>query len=273
MLHLILLLFLEISELEFVIGFGLFICLLLTIFIALFLITSYKRKIRYKQQLIKLDFEKNQVLLETQIEIQEQTLKTIAEEIHDNIGQVLSLAKLNLNTFPVIADVAIQTRIEDTKNLVSKAILDLRNLSRSLHGDKFNDLGLEEAIASELKILQNTGQFTTNLLITGSPYKLEAQKEMVLFRMVQEALNNAIKHSRAKNIDVQLQYDPHTFMLTIKDNGIGFSITTLPSASTGIGLKSMQNRAAFIGGIFSVLSETEKGTAISIEIKNSQPIV
>ncbi len=123
----------------------------------MFLIISYKRKIRYKQQLVKLDFEKNKLLLETQIEIQEQTLKTIAEELHDNIGQVLSLAKLNLNTFPVFTDMAIQTKINDIKQLVSKAILDLRNLSRSMHGDRFNDLGLKEAIANELKIMQNTG--------------------------------------------------------------------------------------------------------------------
>ena len=104
----------------------------------------------------------NQALLYTQIE-QEQTLKTIAQEIHDNIGQALSLAKLNLNTFPAISDASIQTKLDDTKESVSKAIVDLRDLSRSMHGNKINDLGLEEAIAGELKILKNTGQFSTNL--------------------------------------------------------------------------------------------------------------
>ena len=215
----------------------------------------------------------NQALLHTQIEIQEQTLKTIAQEIHDNIGQALSLAKLNLNTFPAISDAAIQTKLDDTKELVSKAIVDLRDLSRSMHGDKINDLGLEEAIAGELKILKNTGQFSTNLQITGNTYRLPPQKEMILFRMVQEALNNAIKHSKATNIEVQLEYNDRYFRLAIVDDGIGFNPALLESAKTGIGLKSMQNRAALIGGIFSVVSGITTGTVITIKLNNIEPLV
>lgn len=215
----------------------------------------------------------NNALLQTQIEIQEQTLKTVAQEIHDNIGQILSLAKLNLNTFPVVTDAAIQARVDDTKQLIGKAIVDLRDLSRSLHGDKINELGLEQAISSELKILQNTGKFTTGLLITGSPYKLDSKKEMVLFRMVQEAMNNAIKHSKAKNIDVELLYGTEIFQLSVTDNGIGFNPANLQAQQTGIGLKSMQNRAGLIGGIFSVLSGAATGTSIIIKIKNIPPAV
>ena len=215
----------------------------------------------------------NQALLHTQIEIQEQTLKTIAQEIHDNIGQALSLAKLNLNTFPAISDAAIQTKLDDTKELVSKAIVDLRDLSRSMHGDKINDLGLEEAIAGELKILKNTGQFSTNLQITGNTYRLQPQKEMILFRMVQEALNNAIKHSKATNIEVQLEYNDSYFRLGIVDDGIGFNPALLESAKTGIGLKSMQNRAALIGGIFSVVSGITTGTVITIKLNNIELLV
>ncbi len=215
----------------------------------------------------------NQALLHTQIEIQEQTLKTIAQEIHDNIGQALSLAKLNLNTFPAISDAAIQTKLDDTKELISKAIVDLRDLSRSMHGDKINDLGLEEAIAGELKILKNTGQFSTNLQITGNTYRLQPQKEMILFRMVQEALNNAIKHSKATNIEVQLEYNDSYFRLGIVDDGIGFNPALLESAKTGIGLKSMQNRAALIGGIFSVVSGITTGTVITIKLNNIELLV
>ncbi|MEO6730533.1 MAG: sensor histidine kinase [Ferruginibacter sp.] len=207
-------------------------------------------------------------ILQTQIEIQEQTLKNISQEIHDNIGQVLSLAKLNINTFAVNPDEATQIRVEDTKQLISKALRDLRDLSRSMHGDKIAELGLQQAIADELKLLQNTGKFLTNIVIAGSPYKMEQQNEMVIFRMLQEALNNAIKHSKAKNIEVNLQYDSEAFQLTIRDDGIGFDPSALQSAETGIGLKSMQNRAALIGAEFRLDSNTEQGTSIHIELKN-----
>ncbi len=207
-----------------------------------------------------------QELLQTQLEIQEQTLKTISEEIHDNVGQVLSLAKLNLNTVVNINDEQAQLKIDSTKNLVSKAINDLRNLSRSLHGERIGEIGLQEAISNELKIVQNTGHFKTDLKITGQVYKLDPQKEMVLFRIVQEALHNAVKHSNAAHLIVLMKYNAADFTLTISDDGIGFQPDQLAASKAGIGLKSMQNRAALIGAAFSLQSSKNKGTSIIIEL-------
>jgi two-component system, NarL family, sensor kinase len=239
----------------------------LILFFAFVIIVLYllfqKKKHRYliEKQLMKTQF--SQALLQTQIEIQEQTLKTISQEIHDNIGQVLSLAKLNLGTLQYGED----EKLNDTKNLVSKAINDLRDLSRSLHGDKIAELGLQESVANELKILQNTGQYHTTLQITGEPYKLEPQKEMVLFRIVQEAIHNAVKHAKAKNITVQLNYQPSDFVLLITDDGVGFNTADLDAAQTGIGLQSMQNRAVLIGGQFTITAANGNGTVIKIELK------
>ena len=227
--------------------------------------TQRKRRMFLEKKEMKTQFE--QELLQTQIEIQEQTLKTISQEIHDNIGLILSLAKLNLNTFEDAESANNQIKINDTKNLVSKAINDLRDLSRSLHGDKIAELGLQESVAGELKILQNTGQYITELKITGEPYKLAPQKEMVLFRIVQEAMNNTIKHAKAKNIFIEMKYQPDSFYLIITDDGIGFNAAGLQSTQTGIGLKSMQNRAALIGGEFSMNSSAGKGTEIKIRLK------
>jgi two-component system, NarL family, sensor kinase len=220
-----------------------------------------RRKMLHKQQLMKTQFQ--QELLQTQLEIQEQTLKTISEEIHDNVGQVLSLAKLNLNTF----DSHPEQKLQDTKQLISKAINDLRNLSRSLHGDRIAELGLQQSIADELQIVENSGAFKTELVVTGSAYKLPPQKEMVLFRIVQEALNNSIKHARAKCITLQLQYRPDAFSLSITDDGNGFDTALLPGKA-GIGLKSMQNRAQLIGGSFNLQTTPGSGTSITIELPN-----
>jgi signal transduction histidine kinase len=259
--------FKNLSEVEFVIIAGTIVLVLLAVFIISFLFFYQYRQNKHlnEKQLMQTQFQ--QELLQTQIEIQEQTLKTISQEIHDNIGQILSLAKLNLNTFEDAESINNQTKINDTKNLVSKAINDLRDLSRSLHGDKITELGLQESIANELKILKNTGQYQTEFKITGEPYKLEPQKEMVLFRIVQEAMNNAIKHAKAKNIIIEMAYKAKLVNLIITDDGIGFNNTDLKSTLTGIGLKSMQNRAALIDAVFTIKSTAGSGTEISIELK------
>ena len=240
------------------------IAVVLAAFIVLlaYLFTNRKNKLISEKKLMQTQFQ--QSLLQTQLEIQEQTLKNISEEIHDNVGQVLSLAKLNLFTFENTSE----PKLQDTKNLVSKAINDLRNLSRSMHGDIIAQLGLQQSIANELAIIKNTRQFITKLNFSGKAYKLDPQKEMVLFRIVQEALNNSIKYSKAKNISVGLNYESTCFLLTITDDGTGFDTLN----TTGIGLKSMQNRSALIGAVFSLDSQPGTGTTISIELPTLKPL-
>ncbi len=237
---------------------GTVILVILVSFVILlsYLFTARKNKLLKEKELLHAQFE--QELLRTQLEIQEQTLTTISQEIHDNVGQVLSLAKLNLNTLPNSGD----PKIQDTKNLVSKAINDLRNLSHSLHGDIIAELGLQESIAQELNIIQSTKAFETELNVTGTVFKLNPQKEMVLFRIVQEALNNCIKYSGAKKITVTMQFLPQLFTLLITDDGNGFDATQ----KTGIGLKSIHNRAALIGGSFNLQSTTGEGTMVTVQL-------
>ena len=243
---------------------------ILILFVAVVFILSiirYKQKsLIYLKEKLLLQTKFQQELLQTQIEIQSQTLQTISQEIHDNVGQVLSLVKLNLGTIEDTENSSNQNKINDTKHLVSKAINDLRDLSRSLYGNKIAELGIADAIDNELKILQNSGQFKTSFKTTGEPFKPEPQKEMVVYRMLQESLNNVIKHSKAQNIDVVLNYTPQLFSLTITDDGIGFESDELPEVSLGMGLKSMKSRAALIGAKFSVQSSKNNGTSISIQL-------
>ena len=269
MFHYILLLLLQISELEFVVGFGIFLFLLLAVFVAAFLIAAYRRKRKHQQYLIRLQSEKQQELLQTQIEIQEQTLINISQEIHDNIGQVLSLAKLNLNTIPVHVENDVFAKISKAKELVSKAINDLRDLSRSMHGDRIAELGLKDAIKNELAILQHTGQYKTFFTVSGNYYKLAKQNEIVIFRMLQESINNSIKHAKAKNITVEINYQPQHFQLWVSDDGQGFDVNALSVSKTGIGLKSMHSRAALIGGQLSIQSSPVTGTTVAIKLTGS----
>jgi len=243
--------------------------LLLGIFIVLFLLFHITKQKKNKDEKVKIQAEYIQTLLQSQIEIQEQTLKNISEEIHDNIGQVLSLAKFNLGTVDFNRSHDLESKIEDSKQLVAKAIQDLRDLSRSLHTDYIQQRGLLRAIEYELELLGRAGRHKTQLSIQGAVYSIDPQKELILFRIVQEVLANAIKHANATVIMVSLHYQQNAFRLTISDNGTGFNASIIElNGSTvtnaGLGIKNMRNRAKLIGAEYSLTSIVGEGTTVQL---------
>ena len=214
----------------------------------------------------ELQFQFQQELLRSQLEIQEQTLKTISQEIHDNIGQVLSLAKINIATMPVDENnTALQEKVQTSKQLVSKAISDLRSLSHSLDTDYVKEMGLQRAIEYELEMIKKTGTMETYLHIEGSPARLDKQKELIIFRIVQESLNNIMKHAEAQKIHVEIQYGS-IINLQISDDGMGVDLSPLnrDDSRFGLGIKNMHNRAKLIGADFSMQSTLGKGTTVKI---------
>jgi two-component system, NarL family, sensor kinase len=236
---------------------------LLTAFMALTIIVynKRKRKILLEKELLEKTYQEE--ILKTQLEIQEQTFKNISQEIHDNIGQALTLAKLNLNTLSPVAE---QEKITATKDLVSKAIVDLRDLSRSLNTDYVASMGLHKAIETELAMIDRTGVIQTVFSVQGEPYRLDDQKELILFRMVQEMLNNVIKHSEAKTLKATILYN-EDFELLLNDDGKGFdSEAIMGSTYAGLGLRNIANRAKLIGAILQVDSSPGKGTQIRISL-------
>lgn len=260
-------------QFDFEIYFILFLCIILFVCLVLFGLYLFNKNIKnikesaHEKQQMQTRFTEE--LLQTQMEIQEQTFKNISQEIHDNVGQVLTIAKLHLSAFPVVNDEQVD-KVKETRGLIGKALDDLRNLSHSMHGDRIAALGLLKSLETELVILENTKQFDIQLQTAGTSYSLHPQKEMVIFRIVQECLNNAVKHSHAKRITVEVHYKPDVFSLIISDDGKGFDLQTLQSSEAGLGLQNMQNRATLIGGYLTIHSTYSTGTKISFEIKNNE---
>jgi signal transduction histidine kinase len=213
---------------------------------------------------LKNSFDK--LLLESKYEIQEQTLKNISQEIHDNIGQVLTLVKVNLININPEQPTQVQERLADSQQLVSKAIRDLRDLSKSLNTDYVMDMGLVKSIEYELEQMDKIGAYTTELHITGEAYRIEPQRELILFRIYQEVLNNIIKHAAATHVSVQLHYAPALFNLVVQDNGKGFDVqAVLNNKDAGLGIRNMYNRAALTGAAFDIASNSS-GTTIAIRL-------
>ena len=210
-----------------------------------------------------------QEMHKAELEIQEQTLKNISQEIHDNIGQVLSLVKLNINTMDCDEPKALQGKINDSRHLITKAIQDLRDLSKSLDTDYVTDMGLVRSVEYELEMIKKTGLFKIQYEIKGTPYKLKPQQELIFFRIVQEALHNIIRHAKATAIDVRLNFDTEVFTLQIADNGVGFDAGQLEVNnynSLGLGIRNMHNRAGMINADFKLMSALQKGTTVTLTL-------
>ena len=247
--------------------------LLLAGFIIFFIVINRFRINRYIMEKKNMETKFQQEILQTQLEIQEQTLKNISQEIHDNIGQALSLAKLNLNTMQVTNDEGLQQKILNSKELVSKAIVDLRDLSRSLDTDYVQEMGLQRAIEYELEMVKKTGTIETWMIVEGSMFRLEKQKELILFRIVQETFNNILKHAGAKNINVNINYDRAGFTLIIKDDGKGVNLQPFNQGENnnfGLGIRNMHSRAKLIGADFSMKSSLGEGTEVKINLLNER---
>jgi two-component system, NarL family, sensor kinase len=233
-----------------------------------FALKYQKRNGEFEIEKQQLQSQFSQTLLQTQLEIQEQTLKTISQEIHDNVGQVLTLAKLNLATTSV-EDHQVSEKIKTTQQLIAKAIQDLRDLSRSLNTDYVEEMGLVRSVEYELDMLKKTGTIETEFSITGKVLRLDKQKELILFRIVQEAIHNTVKHAAAKKITAHMQFSENELSISIADDGKGFDLNPLKdeaNQSFGLGLRNMKNRATLMGAKFLMNSNIGNGTEVYISL-------
>ena len=236
--------------------------------IIVFVFLRRQRKNKEEKEEMKNRFE--QTLLKTQLEIQEQAFSYISQEIHDNIGQVLSLVRLNLNTFD---SVVTEEKIEQTDELLGKAIKDLRDLSHNLQNNRIHDIGIIESLRQLLISLEKTGRYKTSLTTSDHFHILDPNTDIILYRMIQEIVNNIIKHASASSINVSITSDQDITTVRISDNGIGFDTGLLNYERPGIGLHNIANRAKMINATVDVKSEPGNGTIITLYLKPKPPVL
>ena len=241
--------------------------LALVSFTILILTLYQKKQVAFLQSLetLKLDHEKN--LLKTQLEIQEQTFQNISREIHDNIGLSLTLAKLNLNILDFDKKETFKELVSSSVDLISKSINDLSDISKCLNSEAISQQGLLNALQLEIERLKKLNRFKVEFEVLGNPVFFSSQKELVLFRIAQEALNNIIKHAEAQEIYLELSFNSIEVKLTIKDNGKGFHCAENEKAlqhNMKAGLANMKIRSRLINGYMNIESEIGRGTSIIV---------
>jgi len=239
---------------------SLFILMLVIVIIMLFRIyLKRKNKLLLEKELMSIQFE--QTLLQSKLEIQEQTFRDISQELHDNIGQLLSLLSMNLNTLNAPHEAA---RIMKMDELLSKALADLRNLSHSLDADYIRDNGWTGLVIKLLNTVEATGKFKTTVQLDEQLPSLGTEKPIILFRMIQEVIHNIIKHANANTIYLNAKKENGLLIITIEDNGKGF---LQDKAVGGSGLQNLQKRAKMIDAELSINSQANRGTFVTISIK------
>jgi signal transduction histidine kinase len=154
---------------------------------------------------------------------------------------------------------------EQAGTLLDEVIKDARNISHMLNSDYITRNGLVASVQKELEDISRTVKIDCSFEVQGDYYSLDDERELLVFRMVQEAINNAVKHAQATRLSVIMDYHENDFTITITDNGKGFDIRHLADGS-GIGLMNMRNRAGMIKGTLAVDSG-DKGTSIKLSIK------
>lgn len=251
---------LEIYLIVFFISFLLFF----TGIVVLFIQYKNKQKAVVKEKLITEQLHQ-QELLSTQLEIQLQTMQYIGREIHDNIGQKLTLASLYTqqlayeNKAPQVTD-----KIENISSIINESLTELRQLSKSLTDDNVNGGSLQELLQQEFNKVNELKSGTVLFNSTNFNITLPYQTKNILLRIVQEFMQNSLKHADCQHIIVSLKANKDELILSLKDDGKGFDVSGLNFQ--GIGLSNMKKRTVLIGGSFNFQSIQHKGTSMEINI-------
>ncbi len=245
------------------------ILLFLGVLVIYFLFQYQRRRYKHQQELKDLKEAFNQNLLQSKLEIQEQTLEHIAKELHANFSHLVSVININLGTINPTKPAEMQERIAEAKSLAKQLMLELKALSVTLNTDHIMHTGFLTALENELNRLERTKLYKTILTKTGEEYRLRPENEIIFFRMCQEILNNIVKHAGAKTITVIVDYAPDLFTLQITDDGKGFDMAAAEKLSAekgSTGLRNIQNRSRLIDAAVTTTSQPGSGTTTKVII-------
>lgn len=206
------------------------------------------------------------------IEAQEEERLRIARELHDQIGQVLTAVKMNLQTVQRIClGTESSPYIKDNMELVDEAYRLVRDLSADLRPPQLDDLGLVTVLRWYVDRYAHRTGLQTDLVIELPDHneRFSRERETACFRIAQEALTNIVRHANAKQVSVELKKRRNNLLLTIKDDGVGFDRDALrkrAARDATLGLLGMQERAHAVGGTLEIDSALSKGTAVRLRL-------
>lgn len=239
------------------------ITVILAVLIVIAVFIGQRRKFRHRKELIEMKNNYDKEVLRTQLETQTQTFQTISQELHDNVGTLVSMAMVQLKSPSVNNN---KKELSEAHSLLDEAMDILRDISRSINPENIQRRGLAQSIRNEVDRMRRSRLFKATYSSDGVEFSIDPQKQIILFRIVQETLNNVIKHSGGNEVSVAVSFHEPFLAITVQDNGKGFVFQ--PEQGDFLnhsGLLNMNKRAKMIGATLWVNSELGKGTKVQLE--------
>ena len=250
--------------------------LVLTIGLILFIIFHQRRVIRYQLRLQQMEQEQQKVLLNASIRLQEEERQRIAADLHDDAGPLLATARLYLNENLVNQDKASQLQsIYQARQILDDTIQLVRNISHSLMPPTLKNFGLESAINDLFQKISGAGTINASSRFHDYKERIKPDKELIVFRIVQELVNNILKHSNSSFIHLTQNMHNSYFVLRIHHDGRGIvqaDFEKLNKSNIGLGLKNISSRLKVAqGNIFFEKDASQTYYKITIEIPRDDP--
>ncbi len=220
--------------------------LVLVIGLVIFIIFHQRKVLRYQLQLQKMEHDQQKVLIQASVRLQEEERQRIAADLHDDAGPLLATARLYLNENLVNQDKATQLQsIFQARQILDDTIQLVRNISHSLMPPTLKNFGLESAINDATQKISGSGSINASSRFHEYKERLKPEKELLVYRMVQELINNILKHSTASFIHITQNMHGNHFILRIHHDGRGIvqaDFEKLTKSNIGLGLKNISSR-------------------------------
>ncbi|RFS18839.1 sensor histidine kinase [Chitinophaga silvatica] len=240
-------------------------------------IWQQKLVIQHKLTMQNKDLQLQRERLISVLQGQEQERKRIAEDLHDEVGAQLSVLKLNLGGLQPLLKTGNgeAERLKETKDFTDTIIQQLRFISQSLHPQALENLGLSHALDSFCNLMNKNKQVQITFKTSDSGQAIDKDKALNIYRVVQELINNILKHAQAKAVTITYQSTPNNLTITVEDDGNGALINSLADSrkKTGsLGLKNIESRLNIINGNINFTPRTPQGTIATISVDNYQSV-
>lgn len=225
-----------------------------------------KSELLLSQQKKEAIFE--QELAISQIEIKEQTLNYIGQELHDDLGQKLSVARLMTNKLALSNEEDKANIAQEINQLIGECIQDIRNLSKVFISKQVKHFGFIESLEREIFRIERLELMDVEYFVNNHDLEIKSDHALILFRIIQESINNVIKHAESNKILIKIEDHLNFTEININDYGVGFNAK---HRNDGSGLENIKNRAQIINATFNIKSIENLGTEITITYKKPSP--